>query len=218
MNIDTQTLAVLKNFSTINPSILFKTGNVLKTISSNKTVMAKAKVPTDFPKEFAIYNLNRFISALSLFDKPDLSFEDSWVKIAEGKRNSKYVYASVDTLKVTPPEKDVNLPSKDVSFTLTQDALAAVQKAAGIFDLDEYHVVGDGKTIQIQANTSKEPTGDVFTVDLGETDKTFKAIFLISNISFIPGDYQVDVCSKGIAHFAGTDVEYWVAVEANSVF
>jgi len=218
MNIDAQTLVVLKNFSTINPSLVFKPGNVIKTVSGNKTVMAKATVPTSFPKECGIYNLNRFISALSLFDKADLGFEKDWVSIGDGKRSSKYVYAALETIKNSPPEKDIVLPSIEASFTLTNDALSAVQKAAGIFDLDEYHVVGAEGKLLLQANTSKNPTGDVFTVELGDTDKTFKAIFLSTNISFIPGDYEVSISSKGIAHFAGVEVEYWVAVEANSVF
>lgn len=217
MKIDTDTVNVLKNFAKINPSIVVAEGNVLKTISPTKTIMAKAKVKTDFDKRFAIYNLDRFISIVSTFTDPEFKFGDKSVDISDNNKRQHYVYADENTV-TKAPEKDINLPSVDVSFKLTNESLRDVEKAAGILGLPEIVVVGDGKTISLQAADSKNPTGDVYSITIGETDKAFKAIFKAENIKIIPGDYDVSISSKGISHFVHEDVEYYIAVESSSTF
>lgn len=217
MKIDTDTVNVLKNFAKINPSIVVAEGNVLKTISPTKTIMAKAKVKTDFDKRFAIYNLDRFISIVSTFTDPEFKFGDKSVDISDNNKRQHYVYADENTV-TKAPEKDINLPSVDVSFKLTNESLRDVEKAAGILGLPEIVVVGDGKTISLQAADSKNPTGDVYSITIGETDKAFKAIFKAENIKIIPADYEVNISSKGISHFVHEDVEYYIAVESSSTF
>lgn len=217
MNIDTNTVNILKNFAKINPSIVIQEGNTLKTISTSKTIMAKAKVPTDFPKRFAIYNLDRFISTLSLFTKPELNFKDKFVEVVEDNRRTAYTYADESTV-TKAPEKEINIPSVDVSFTLTNTALKEVEKALGVLGLPEIMVVGDGSKVYLQASDSKNPSGDVYSVEVGETTKSFKAIFKAENIKILPGDYEVSISSRGISHFASGDIEYWIAVEKNSEF
>ena len=217
MKIDTNTVNVLKNFAKINPSILVQEGNVIKTISPGKTIMAKATVPTNFERKFAIYNLDRFLSAVSLFTNPELSFDDQAVTIKEDQRVTKYMYADEATVSKAP-EKEINLPSVDVSFKLTNVALKEVEKALGVLGLPEIVVSGvDGK-ILLQAADTKNPSGDVYSVEVGTTDKAFKAVFKSENIKILPGDYEVNICSRGISHFKGTDVEYWIAVEQHSTF
>lgn len=217
MKIDTDTINVLKNFAKINPSIVVQEGNVLKTISPTKTIMAKAKVKTDFGKRFAIYNLDRFISIVSTFTDPEFKFGEKSVDISDNNKKQHYVYADENTV-TKAPEKEINLPSVDVSFTLTNDDLRDVEKAAGILALPEIAVVGDGKNISLQAVDTKNPTGDVYSIVIGKTDKAFKAIFKAENIKIIPGEYEVNISSKGISHFSGEGVEYFIAVESNSTF
>jgi hypothetical protein len=217
MKIDTDTINVLKNFAKINPSILVQEGNVLKTISPTKTIMAKAKVKTDFSKRFAIYNLDRFISIVSTFTDPEFKFGENSVDISDNNKKQHYVYADENTV-TKAPEKEINLPSVDVSFTLTNDVLRDVEKAAGILALPEIAVVGDGKNISLQAVDTKNPTGDVYSIVIGKTDNAFKAIFKAENIKIIPGEYEVNISSKGISQFSGEEVEYFIAVEANSIF
>jgi hypothetical protein len=207
----------LKNFAKINPSIVVQEGNVLKTISPTKTIMAKAKVKTDFGQRFAIYNLDRFISTLSLFTDPELKFGDKSVDICDNTRKTHYVYADESTV-TKAPEKEINLPSVDVTFRLTNDTLKDVEKAAGILALPEIVVMGDGKNLYLQAADSKNPSGDVYSIQIGDTDKAFKAIFKAENIKIIPGDYDVNISSKGISHFVHDDVEYYIAVESSSTF
>ncbi len=217
MKISTNTVNVLKNFAKINPSIVIAEGNVLKTISPSKTIMAKAKVETEFDKRFAIYNLDRFISTMSLFTDPDLKFGDKSVEIYDGNKKSQYTYADESTV-TKAPEKEIKLPSVDVTFTLTNDNLKDVEKAAGVLALPEIAVVGDGTTVSLQAIDTKNPSGDVYSVEIGTTDKVFKAIFKSENIKIIPGDYQVSISSAGISNFSGKEVDYWIAVEASSQF
>ena len=217
MKIDTNTLNILKNFAKINPSILIQEGNTLKTMSSTKTIMAKSKVTTNFNKKFAIYNLDRFLSAISLFDDPDLEFNDKFVQIKNKNKSINYTYADEFTI-IKAPEKEITLPSVDVVFQLTNIDLKAVEKAAGILGLPEIVVLGDGSNICLQAADSKNPSADIYSVNIGETDKKFKAIFKSENIKIIPGDYEVSLCSMGISHWKGTEIEYWIAIEAHSTF
>lgn len=217
MKIDTDTINVFKNFAKINPSIVVQEGNVLKTISPTKTIMAKAKVKTDFGKRFAIYNLDRFISIVSTFTDPEFKFGDKSVDISDNNRKTHYVYADENTV-TKAPDREINLPSVDVNFKLTNTDLKDVEKAAGILALPEIAVVGDGNNLLLQAVDTKNPTGDVYSIQIGTTDKAFKAIFKAENIKIIPGDYEVSISSKGISHFVHEDVEYFIAVESTSTF
>ena len=219
MKIDHDTVNVLKSFSKINPSILIQEGNTLKTISASKTIMAKATVPTKFTNRFAIYSLDQFLANLSLYKDPELKFADKRVDIKDDRRKGHFFYSDENTI-TKAPEKDIALPSADVSFTLTNADLSEVEKAAGVLQVPEVAVVGDGKTISLIATDSKNPTSNDWSVDIGVTDKVFKAIFKVDNIRIIPGEYEVTISSKGISHFVGKDneVEYFIAVEQNSQF
>jgi hypothetical protein len=217
MKIDTNTINVLKNYAKINPSIIIQEGNTLKTISPSKTIMAKAKVTTEFGNRFAIYNLDRFISTLSLFNDPELTFSDKFVDIADSDKKTHYTYADENSITKVP-EKEINLPSVDVSFKLTDANLKDIQRALGVLGLPEIVVAGDGNDISLQAADTKNPSGDVYSINIGASDKVFKAIFKSENIKIIPGEYDVSISSRGISHFKGNEAEYWIAVEQTSTF
>lgn len=215
LKLEQKTIAVLKNFSTINPSILFKPGKVVSTISPNKTIMAKATIDQEIEGTFAIYDLGRFLSTLSLFTDPALEIADKYVTISSAGKKMRYGFADQSVI-IAPPDKEIKLPSTDVSFKLTNDALSDVLKGLGVLRLPEIAVVGDGEDINLQAMDSKNPTSDVYSISVGKTDKKFKMIFKSENIKLIPGDYQVDISAKGIGYFKGVAAEYWIAVETSS--
>lgn len=217
MQLNAQTLNILKNFSTINPSIVVKPGKVLTTISPSKTILAKANIQDNFDTVFGIYALNRFLSSLSLFDKPELTFNDSSVKISGDNRSITYHYSDPSIILV-PPEKDIKLPSVDAECKLTNKDIQSVIKALGVLDLPEIALVGDGDRISLQAMDSKNAASDTYSIDVGETDRVFKAIFRAENLKMIEGDYTLKISSKGISQFIGTDVTYWVAIESSSQF
>ena len=217
MKIDATTTAVLKNFAKINPSILIQEGNVLKTMSTNKTIMAKATVSTTFPKRCAIYNLDKFLSSFSLYNDPELEFDEKMVRFSDATRIGHCTYADESTI-TKAPDKELTLPSVDASFKLTNENLKDVERALGILGVPEIVVVGNGTDILIQAADTKNPSGDTYSIKIGTTDKIFKAIFKSENIKIIPGDYDVDISARGISRFQGKEAEYWIAVESTSTF
>lgn len=217
MKFSARTAQVLRNFSTINQSIIFKPGNQIKTISLSKTIMAKARIDSDIEKTFAIYDLPQFLSAVSLFEDPELELGDRSVNIGSGRERIRYTF-SEPSLILAPPEKEIQLPTPEVEFTLRNDVLTRVQKALGIIGAPEIAVTGDGEKIYVEALNTKNSSESTYKVEVGETDKTFRLIFLAENIKLLPGDYEVAISSKGLSHFKGEDIEYWVAVEQHSTY
>ena len=217
MKIDTNTVTVLKNFSSINPSIIIKEGNTLETISSTKTIKATAKVITTFSRRFAIYNLGRFISTLSLFNEPEVDFGENSLTVSDGATSVQLTYSDETTI-IKVPEKNIKLPSVDVSVNLTNDNLKAIEKALGVLSVPEIIFTGIGGKVYLQAANSLNPSGDFYSIEIGESGRDFRAIFKSENIKILPGDYSVDISSKGISRFYNDDVEYFIAVEQSSTF
>lgn len=217
MKIDKNTLVVLKNFSKINPSIIVNEGNTLKTVSTSKTIMGKAVVSTMFEKKFAIYNLDRFLSTLNLFNEPELTFHEKFVQIDDSNRSVNYTYAD-ESVIIKAPEKDISLPTEDVKVTVTNSDYKDVEKALSVLSLPEIVISGDGEHVYLQAVDTKNPSGDVYSVTIGQTSKKFRAIFKAENIKVLPEDYEVTVCSKGISLWKSDKVEYFIAVETTSTF
>lgn len=217
MKISPKTLSVLKNFAGINPSIIVKPGNVVKTLSGGKTVLARAIVPDKFEKQFAIYNMSQFIACISMFTNPDLEFGETSVRVSDTNKSFTYHYADPSII-VSPPEKDITIPSEDARFRMTNADFSNVAKALGILGVPEVAVVGDGEKIMLQAVDSKTSSSNFYSVDVGETDKVFRAIFKSENLKMIPDDYEVVLSSAGISKFSGSEATYFVAIEAASSF
>lgn len=217
MKIDNNTINVLKNFATINPSIVIKEGNILETISSTKTIKAKATVPTDFPRRFAIYNLSRFISTLSLLDEPNIEFGETSLTFSDGCKSVQLTYSDESTI-IKVPEKNLKLPTVDISVKLSNENLKAVEKALGVLSVPEIIFSGRNGKVYLEAADSKNPSGDFYSIEIGEAFNNFRAIFKSENVKILPGDYTVDISSKGISMFYNNDVEYFIAVESTSTF
>lgn len=217
MKFNARTIQILRNFSTINESLIFKSGTQLKTISQSKTILARATIDTEIESTFGIYDLGQFLSAISLFEDAELTPGHNAMTISSGSEKINYVY-SEPSLMLSPPEKEIQLPSHDVEFELKNDVLTRVQKALGIIGAPEIAVTSDGDKVYIEALNTKDQSKSNYRVEVGETNKNFRFIFLAENIKLLPGDYNVTVSSKGLSHFKGEDVEYWVAVEAHSTY
>jgi hypothetical protein len=217
MKLSTQTVTVLKNFAMINPSIVLKPGNVIRTISPQKTVMAIATVPDDIPSKACIYDASRFLSVLSLFKEADLNFEDKFCTMSEGKMHMKYVFAD-ESMVIAPPEKDVNFPSNDVEVDVQWNDLQSVIKAAGVLGLPEIAFVGDGENCHLRAINSSDASADTYGIELGKTSDQFQLIIKTENLKLMPLDYKVTLSSKGISKFEGDYIKYFIAVEAKSTY
>lgn len=220
MKLSDNTLTVLKNFAAINNSILVKQGNKLRTISVAKNILAEADITEEFPREFAIYDLNQFLNGLGLHQDPDLDFgEDSHITIREGKRRVKYFFADPNVI-VSPPEKEIQLPSKDVCFQLESVTLEKLLKAAAVYQLPDLSAVGEAGVIRLVVRDKKNDTSNEYSIVVGETDKEFTFNFKVENIKIIPGAYDVVVSSKLLSQFTNAkyNLSYWIALEPDSTF
>jgi hypothetical protein len=217
MKLNNDTLAILKSFSAINPSIYFRKGTELKTISPSKTILAKAKLSEEIASTFAIYDLSRFLGVVSLFENPSLELTDKFVKISSQGRSVQYTNCDPSTI-VTPPDRQLDIGDADVTFDMKKEHFAEIMKALGVMSLPDFVVVGDGSTVYLRATDTKNPSSDRYDVEVGSTDKTFNVVFRTENMKIIPADYSVSISSKGISHFESEQVEYWIAVESSSTF
>ena len=220
MKLSDNTLSLLKNFSTINQSILFKQGSKLRTISVMKNILAEATVEEELPKDFGIYDLNQFLNGLGLHQSPELDFEnDGHVVIREGKMRSKYFFADPQVI-ITPPDKEITLPTEDVKFELSTQQLDKLLKAAGIYQLPDLAVIGEAGVVKLLVRDKKNDTSNDFSVIVGETDKKFTFNFKIENIKILPGTYEVVVSQKLLSKFTNKDCDlcYYIALEPDSTF
>ena len=220
MKLSDSTLAVLKNFAGINNSILVKKGNQLRTISVAKNILAEAEIPEDFPRDVAIYDLNQFLNGLSLHQDPNLDFtENSHITIKEGRRRVKYFYADPQVI-IAPPEKEINLPTKEVCFQLESTSLEKLVKAAAVYQLPDLSVIGENGEITMVVRDKKNDTSNEYAVNVGETDRDFEFNFKMENIKIIPGAYDVVISSKLLSEFTNTqyNLKYFIALEPDSTF
>ncbi len=220
MKLSDNTLTILKNFAGINNSILVKEGTSLRTISVAKNILAEANIKEDIPRDFAIYDLNQFLNGLGLHQDPDLDFkEDSYLTIREGKRKVKYFFADPQVI-ISPPEKEITLPSEDVHFQLDSTSLEKLLKAAAVYQLPDFCVVGSAGAVKLVVRDKKNDTSNEYAITVGETDKEFTFNFKVENIKIIPGAYDVVVSSKLLSKFTNTqyDLKYYIALEPDSTF
>ena len=220
MKLSDNTLTILKNFAGINNSILVKEGTKLRTISVAKNILAEADIKEEFPRDFAIYDLNQFLNGLSLHADPDLDFkEDSYLSIREGKRRVKYFFADPNVI-IAPPEKEINLPSQDVCFQLDSTSLEKLVKAAAVYQLPDLSAVGEAGVIKLVVRDKKNDTSNEYAIVVGETDQEFTFNFKVENIKIIPGAYDVVVSSKLLSQFTNTkyNLTYYIALEPDSTF
>ena len=220
MKLSESTITILKNFASINQSVLVKTGSKLRTISVMKNILAEAEIKEDFPRDFAIYDLNQFLNGLNLHQDPDLDFtNDSHVIIREGKRKVKYFFADPEVI-VSPPEKKISLPSEDVCFQLEHSQLDKLIKAAAVYQLPDLSAVGESGVIRLVVRDKKNDTSNEYSIVVGETNTEFTFNFKVENIKIIPGTYDVVVSSKLLSQFTNEkyNLSYWIALEPDSTF
>lgn len=217
MKLSNETLAVLKNFSTINQGIEFKKGKKLKTMSAGKTVLAEANLKDDFPQDFCVYDLNQFLSVHGLFkDSAELDFDGKDIIFRSGKRKTNYRMTEKSMI-VTPPEKELNLSSAECSFTLSAEDYEWIMKNAAVLSSPHVGIQSDGETIEVVTFDANDNSAHTNSTQVGEGDgKKYKIVFKTENIKLIPGSYDVKISFKGIAHFknAKEDIQYWIAFEA----
>ena len=218
MKLSNETVSVLKNFSTINQNLVIKGGNKIATMSAMKNIVAKAEVLEEFPQEFAIYDLNEFLSAISLFSKPELEFENDFVMITEEGTSTSLKYWYSDPSVVTTPTKDITMPECEVKFNLSSDTLSTVTKAAAVIGAPDMAL----ESGSLKVTDKKNATANNYALDLDVASQSdnYKFWFKVENLKLIQGSYDVQVSSKNISHFKNStgNVEYFIALEPESSY
>jgi len=221
MNLSSDTVSVLKNFSDINQNILVKPGNKVQTISTMKNILAEAEISEKFESEFAIYDLPEFLRSVELFEKPELKFNGgSNVQIADSNSKQAIKYFFADKSVIVSPTKNITMPDKEVTFTFKKETFAKLLKAATTLNLPDVAVKGDGKSIKIVATDKKNKSSNDYSIEVGETDKKFTAYFKTENFKMVSDDYDVAISKQKISHFVNRNkpIQYWIALEPDSEF
>ena len=221
MKLSENTVGFLKNYANINQSLEFQEGKTLRTVSPLNTILASVEISEDFPKTFPIYELNRFLGTLSLFNDPELDFTENGVSIKDGSHEATYRYCGSSSMFQTPPEKDISFPEADVEFELSQDVFKKTINAANTLGLPEIVVEGDGTAIRLVVSDTGNVSSDIFSIKVGVTDKTFRMVFKTENLNKVmEGSYDIELSSKRISHFKrkSDSLEYWIALEQNSTY
>lgn len=217
VTLSTQTLNVLKNYSTINSSIVFRKGNVIRTISNAENILAKYTSEESFPTDFAIYDLGQFLSGISLFDNPQLDFTSGdFVTIRSGGRSAKYYFSDPEITLKSAPEKNVKFPGGDISFDISAEDLFALQKASSVYDLPDLTFDTTKGSIKLILRDKENDTSNTFEQDAtGDYEGEFSLDVKIENIRLVPGNYSVKVSSQLISEWTNrdTDLTYYIALE-----
>ena len=223
MKLSEHTTSVLKNFATINQNLVIKEGKTISTMSAMKNIVAKAEVDEDFPREIAIYDLNEFLAALSLFTNPVLDFSENFVMITEeGKTGNSLKYFYSDPSVVTTPSSEITMPKTEVNFSLDSSDLSKVQRAASVIGSPDLVLEKNGVGSYLTVKDKKNDTANNYSLDVdveGQGDYNF--YFKVENLKLMPLTYDVKVSSKNISHFksqTSNAVEYWIALEPESSY
>ena len=224
MKLSNETISVLKNFGAINQGILFKKGKTLKTVSSHKNILAEVDIKEDIPAEFGIYDLNNFLSVISLHkDDPSFEFDDKQVTIVGNKGRSKIKYRFTPAnMIVTPPEKSLTMPDAEIKFNLTAEDFEWVMRAAGVLASPQVAIESDGKKVSIVTLDLQNDSAHTDALEIADGDgNKYRMVFKTENITkVLAGTYEVSISSKGISHFKNKNLplQYWITTEQGSKF
>ena len=222
MQLNDETLAVLKNFASIQPNVVLNEGNVVKTIAEAKNVMAVATLGQTFDKSVGIYNLDEFLSVLGLVDDPDLAFHDDFVTVQSGSGRSNVKYFYSDPSILTSPAKDIPMPEAEVKFTLDEATLNKIRRAAGALGHEKMTITATDGGVMLTVVDNTDATSNAFEIVVpGSVDsENFTFVMNIANLKLISGDYDVEVSSRLISKFTntGTDICYFIALEKSSTY
>ena len=223
MKLSEHTTSVLKNFASINQNLVIKEGKTISTMSAMKNIVAKAEVDEDFPREIAIYDLNEFLAALSLFTNQVIDFSENHVMITEeGKTGNSLKYFYSDPSVVTTPSSEITMPEPEVKCSLDSSDLSKVQRAASVIGSPDLVLEKNGTGSYLTVKDKKNDTANNYSLDVdAEGNGEYNFFFKVDNLKLLPTNYDVNVSSKNISHFksqAGNAVEYWIALEPESSY
>lgn len=213
MKLSKRTISILKNFSLINQNILFRKGDVISTISESSNQYAIAKLEEYIPKEFAIYDLNKFLAILNLMNQPDIEITESDLIIRDESSETIFRLASRNTILASPDEEIV-VDSPLIQFNITEEQLSLCRKAMSVLSTPEISFIGENGKIKIKTKDSEQAIGDSYSISIGHTSKNFECTIKAEHMTMLSGNYEVSI-SDGVAVFRTEQdslyVEYYIA-------
>ena len=219
MNISTETLDLLKNFSSINSNILVKEGNRIRTISNYKNVLAEATVSETFDTEFGIWDLTKFLGTVSLFDSPTFEFGERAVTVS-GNNGAEVVYYYCEPKLLTTVTKEIKMPDAVVNCELLEYDFKEIQKSSSVLQLPDLKISSEGDKVILTVQDRKDPSSNTYSMEIGDhtEDSTFEFFFKMENLKMLTGDYDVEICQNSVACFTNKniDLKYWIAMEPDS--
>lgn len=215
MKLSKETLDILKNFSEINQSIMLEEGNTIRTMSPAKSIVAVMEIGEEIPSTAGIYELTTFINVVSsLFNDPEIDFEEHNFRIHDGKNEQIYPYVDPSMI-TTPKKKTVDFPKPDVVTSITKEDLVRVMNGGKINSLPDIAFEGNGETLYLKAFDAEGSNKNSFSAEIGETQDEFRAVISTANLKLIPQAYEVEISKKGISKFTGENgIIYYIAVNS----
>jgi hypothetical protein len=228
VKLSTTTIDILQNFATINSSILFKKGNVLKTISNAQNILARAVVEEEFPQDFAIYDLSQLLAAICLFDEPVLVFDNkNYVTIKDSTkgRRSKYYFSNPEITMRNAPDREIKFPGGNINFEVSNGNLKSLTKAAAVYGLPDFTVRSEQDTVTLQSRDKEDDTSNTYDqIVSGNSDDEYTLDFKVENLKLFGINtiqrtdrchYSVSVSSRMISEwkFSEFDLTYFIALE-----
>jgi hypothetical protein len=220
MKLTNETLTILKNFASINQNIEFKEGSEIATMAPSKTVIAKATLNVEFPQSFCVYDLNEFLSVANMYkDSLELDFDESNIIFKDNSSQIRFRKTEKSNIVTLPENKQITFNDPEISFNLPESVFANIMKSASILSSPHIGIKSNGQDIHgicFSADDSSQHNYDTFICTHSEQLNKFTAVFSTENIKMLPGNYEVEISSNGIAHFKNEkdSVEYWIALEA----
>jgi hypothetical protein len=224
MKLSDSTIAVLKNFGNINSGIFLNKGKTLSTVSAHKNILAKATIQDEITNEFGIYDLNEFLSVISLYKNDlDVQFDSKNLVLSGLKGRSKMTYRTCEkTMIVSPPEKELQMPDADINISLSETDFKWINDTANVLGSPQVAIQSDGTTVNVVTFDASNDAAHTQTLELDvKSTGKYRMIFKTENIQkVLSGPYDVKVSSKGIAHFKNTKfpIEYFITTEVGSTF
>jgi len=220
MKFSKNTLDIIKNCSQINPGIFFEKGKTIKTISSQKVVLMSVDIEDEITEEFGIYDLNTFLSAISMCQDPTLKLEGNNLKISGSAGDTEINYRVTDkSMLVVPPEKGIVINDPEVSIDLTKEQLNWILSSASAITAPNIAIASDGTEVYLYATDVANSSASIAKLNIGKGDGTvYDIIFKTENLRIFSGNYSLKISTKGVSHWKNNDVslEYWIATEAST--
>lgn len=219
MKLSAETVLLLKNFSSINQSILIRAGKKLRSMSAMKNILVEADITEEFTRDVGIYDLNQFLNCLSLIPDAEVELGRDAIVITDGTNSIEYRYSDPSVISA-PPEKELKLPSEDVAIVLTEESLDTVKKAAAVLQIPDVSVIGDGTNVYLTVRDKKNSGSNSYKIVVGETEAVFQFNMKVENLKILAGDYDVTISQKNLALFQSHSraLCYFIAIEPDSSY